>query len=149
MLQAAKKRHRSVSESASVEESSTSRERRLSGGCSTVTLPIQISSETNIENSMQKSRLDSTSSSQYRTRAGSFGSSRLHHHHLRRRNDSAPSCSQRDLNKQQSRSRQNSGSKSHEVNKSQGTARERTQTNSKSEASKSVTIKAESSSSQK
>nr|XP_012225831.1 PREDICTED: la-related protein 1B isoform X2 [Linepithema humile] len=145
MLQAARKRHRSVSESASVEESSTSRERRLSGGCSAVTLPIRIPNEANFESSMQKLRLESTGSSQYRTRAGSFGSSRLHHH-LRRRNDSAPSCSQRDLNKQQSRSRQNSGSKSHEVNKSQVTARERTQTSSKSEASKSVTIKTESSS---
>lgn len=143
MLQAARKRHRSVSESASVEESSTSRERRLSGGCSTVTLPIRIPSEGNFESSMQKLRLESTSSSQYRTRAGSFGSNKLHH--VRRRNDSAPSCSQRDLNKQQSRSRQNSGSKSHEMNKSQVTARERTQTSFKSEASKSVTIKAENS----
>lgn len=146
--QAAKRRNRSVSESAGDGDiSSTNRVRRLSGGSSTVTLPI-LSSENNPI--AQKSRVESVNLSQFRNRAGSFGSGRLGH--SRRRNDTASSSSnsQRDLNKQQqSRSRQNSGSctKSQEVSsKSQNTARDRLQTTSKFEQMKSVTIKTDSTS---
>ncbi|XP_029667937.1 la-related protein 1B [Formica exsecta] len=110
MLQAARLRHRSVSESA--------REDSLAGvlldDCSTITLP----NETKSDSYMQKSCLDFTSSSQFRNRAGSYGSSRLCH--PRRRNNSASSSDQRDLNKQQPQNRQNSGSftKPHEASKS-------------------------------
>ncbi|XP_014478889.1 PREDICTED: la-related protein 1B isoform X2 [Dinoponera quadriceps] len=146
MLHVAKKRNRSVSESASGEDVRTSRERRLSGGSSTVTLPTTNSESSNA----QKSRME-LANSQFRNRASSFGSGRLTSH-PRRWNDpttssSSSSTSQRDLNKQQPRSRHNSGSctKSHEVvNKSQVTARDRTQLNSKPETSKFVTMKMES-----
>lgn len=147
MLYVAKKRNRSVSESASGEDVRTSRERRLSGGSSTVTLPTTNSESSNA----QKSRIESVNS-QFRNRASSFGSGRLTSH-SRRWNDptaSSSSTSQRDLNKQQPRSRHNSGSytKSHEVvNKSQVTARDRTQSGSKPEISKIVTMKMENSSS--
>lgn len=125
MLQTARIRNRSVSESAT-EESQT---------CGYLftddfsTLP-----------NAQESHL-----SQFRSRTGSFGSKL---YHLRRRNDSASSSSQRDLNKQQPRNRQSTGffTKPFETSKSQITARERTQVSLKSEASKSVTIKAEGSS---
>lgn len=146
MLHVARKRNRSVSESASGEDTSTSRERRLSGGSSTVALPTMNSES----NNMQKSRLE-PANSQFRNRASSFGSGKLASH-SRRWNDSTPSSSssnQRDLNKQQPRSRHNSGScmKSYEmVSKSQVTARDRTQTGLKSETSKFVTIKTEGSS---
>lgn len=145
--QAAKRRNRSVSESAGDGDiSSTNRVRRLSGGSSTVTLPISSSENNPIA---QKSRVESVNLSQFRNRAGSFGSGRLGH--SRRRNDTASSSSnsQRDLNKQQSRSRQNSGSctKPQEVNsKSQNTARDRLQMTSKFEQMKSVTIKTDSTS---
>lgn len=100
--QAMKRRNRSVSESAGGGEASpTSRVRRLSGGSSTVTLP------TNSGNATNQKRSDSVNLSQYRGRAESFGSGRLTRN--RRRNDSA-SNSQRDLTKQQPRSRHNSGS---------------------------------------
>ncbi|KAL6417935.1 hypothetical protein ACFW04_012431 [Cataglyphis niger] len=108
MLQAARLRHRSVSESA--------REDSLAGvlldDC--ITLPNEMKSDSYI----QKSCLDCTSSSQFRNRAGSYGSSRLCH--PRRRNNSASLSDQRDLNKQQPQNRQNSGSftKPHEANKS-------------------------------
>lgn len=108
MLQAARLRHRSVSESA--------REDSLAGvlldDC--ITLP----NEMKPDSYMQKSCLDFTSSSQFRNRAGSYGSSRLCH--PRRRNNSASLSDQRDLNKQQPQNRQNSGSftKPHEANKS-------------------------------
>lgn len=149
MLYVAKKRNRSVSESASGEDVRTSRERRLSGGSSTVTLPTTNSESSNA----QKSRLEPVNS-QFRNRASSFGSGRLTSY-PRRWNDpttsSSSSTNQRDLNKQQPRSRHNSGSctKSHEVvNKSQVTARDRTQPSStKPEVSKFVTMKMESSSS--
>lgn len=106
MLQAARLRHRSVSESAR-EDSLAS---VLLDDCNTITLP----NETKSDNYM-KSCLDLTSSSQFRNRAGSYGSS-----HLRRRNNSVSSSDQRDLNKQQPQSRHNSGSftKSHEASKS-------------------------------
>jgi len=125
MLQAARIRNRSVSESAR-EDSLTSSECLLSDDYNT--LP-----------NAQESHL-----SQFRSRAGSF--SKLYH--FRRRNDSASSSSQRDLSKQQPRNRQSSGfsTKPFEASKSQVTARERTQSSSKSEANKSVTIKIESSS---
>lgn len=149
MLHVAKKRNRSVSESASGEDVRTSRERRLSGGSSTVTLPTTNSESSNA----QKSRLEPVNS-QFRNRASSFGSGRLTSY-PRRWNDpttssSSSSTSQRDLNKQQPRSRHNSGScmKSHEVvSKSQVTARDRTQSSSKPETSKFVTMKVENSSS--
>jgi len=123
MLQAARIRNRTVSESAR-EDSLTNSECLLSDDN---TLP-----------NAQESHL-----SQFRSRAGSF--SKLY---FRRRNDSASSSSQRDLSKQQPRNRQSSGSstKPFEATKSQVTARERTQSSSKSEANKSVTIKIESSS---
>lgn len=127
MLQAARIRNRSVSESAREEDTLKSSECLLSDDCNT--LP-----------NAQESHL-----SQFRIRAGSFGS-KLYHYP--RRNDSA-SSSQRDLNKQQPRNqRQSSGfsTKPSEASKSQVTARERTQASFKSEASKSVTIKAEGSS---
>lgn len=148
MLHVARKRNRSVSESASGEDTLTSRERRLSGGSSTVALPT-----TNSENiNAPRSRLEPAL--QFRNRASSFGSGKLASH-SRRWNEptslsSSSSISQRDLNKQQPRIRHNSGcyAKSHEtVSKSQITARDRNQANSKSEASKFVTIKTESSSS--
>lgn len=126
MLQAARIRYRSVSESAREEDAPTSSECLLSDD--NIALP-----------NAQESHLP-----QLRSRAGSFGSKM---YHLRRRNDTFPSCSsQRDLSKQQPRNRQSSGfsTKPFEANKSQVTARERTQSSSKSEASsKSVTIKAE------
>lgn len=145
--QATKRRNRSVSESAGAGDTSpTSRARRLSGGSSTVTLPTSSASE----NYAQKARLDTTANlSQFRNRAGSFGSGRLSH--SRRRNEQGPgtagsTSSQRDLSKQQPRSRQNSGSfaKPQEVNKSQTTVRDRAQTCPKQqEQGKTVTIKAE------
>ncbi|XP_006562503.2 la-related protein 1B isoform X2 [Apis mellifera] len=144
--QAAKRRNRSVSESAGDGDiSSTNRVRRLSGGSSTVTLPISSSENNPIA---QKSRVESVNLSQFRNRAGSFGSGRLAH--SRRRNDTASSFSnsQRDLNKQQqSRSRQNSGSctKPQEVN-SKSQNRDRLQMTSKFEQMKSVTIKTDSTS---
>ncbi|XP_003703258.2 la related protein isoform X1 [Megachile rotundata] len=141
--QAAKRRNRSVSESAGDGDASpTSRVRRLSGGSSTVTLST--SGSENNHNAL-KLRVDSVNLSQLRNRAGSFGSGRLGH--SRRRNDIASSSnSQRDLNKQAPRSRHNSGSfaKPQEVSKSQTTARDRLQTTFKSEQTKSVTIKTES-----
>lgn len=143
--QAAKRRNRSVSESAGDGDiSPINRVRRLSGGSSTVTLPTS-SSENNA--TAQKSRVDSVNLSQFRNRAGSFGSGRLGH--SRRRNDvaSSSSNSQRDLSKQlQPRSRQNSGSctKPQEVSgKPQNIARDRLQASLKSEQMKSVTIKAD------
>lgn len=125
MLQAARIRNRSVSESA--------REDSLTSEC-------LLSDDYNTLPNAQESH-----SSQFRNRAGSFGSNR---YHFRRRNDSASSSSQRDLSKQQPRNRQSSGfsMKPFEESKSQVTARERTQVSSKSEASKSVTIKTEGSS---
>lgn len=126
MLQAARIRNRSVSESAR-EDTLKSSEYLLSDDYNT--LP-----------NAQESHL-----SQFRIRAGSFGSKL---YHSLRRNDSA-SSSQRDLNKQQPRNqRQSSGfsTKPSEASKSQVTARERTQASFKSEASKSVTIKADGSS---
>ncbi|XP_076665173.1 la related protein isoform X1 [Andrena cerasifolii] len=142
--QAAKRRNRSVSESAGGGDASpTSRVRRLSGGSSTVTLPTS-SAENNAAG--QKSRVDVVNLSQFRNRADSFGSGRLGH--SRRRNDAAPfsSTSQRDLSKQQPRSRQNSGSfaKAQEVSKCQNTARDRLQSTGKPEQAKSVTIKIDS-----
>ncbi|KZC14352.1 La-related protein 1 [Dufourea novaeangliae] len=143
--QAAKRRNRSVSESAGGGNASpTSRVRRLSGGSSTVTLPTS-SSENNP--TAQKLRVDTVNLSQFRNRAGSFGSGRLGH--SRRRNDgsSGSSSSQRDLSKQQPRSRQNSGSftKTQEVSKSQNATRDRQPAaiGKSSEQSKSVTIKTE------
>lgn len=127
MLKAAKIRNRSVSESAR-EDTQTSSDCLLSDDYNT--LP-----------NAHESHLP-----QFRTRAGSFGSKA---YHFRRRNDSASSSSQRDLSKQQPRNqRQNSGfsTKPFEASKSQVTARERTQASSKLEASKSVTIKTEGSS---
>lgn len=125
--QAAKRRNRSVSESAGgMDASPTNRVRRLSGGSSTVTLPTTSSSESSSHSSAQKSRVDSVNLSQFRNRAGSFGSGRLGH--SRRRNEvSSSSSSQRDLSKQQPRSRQNSGSftRPQEVSKTQNnTARQ-------------------------
>ncbi|KAK2576550.1 hypothetical protein KPH14_005225 [Odynerus spinipes] len=142
--QAMKRRNRSVSESGSgTDGSPISRVRRLSGGSSTVTLPT---SNSEVPNN-QKSRLDTVNVSHFRSRAGSFGSGRLGH--PRRRNDSASSSSQRDLTKQQPRSRQNSGSfaKAHETSKTQPgqTVRHQATSSSKSEQ-KSTTSKAESSS---
>ncbi|XP_076179410.1 la related protein isoform X2 [Ptiloglossa arizonensis] len=151
--QASKRRNRSVSESAGGggdggggNASPIGRVRRLSGGSSTVTLPTS-SSENN--SATQKSRVDSVNLSQFRNRAGSFGSGRLGH--SKRRNDvaSCSSSSQRDLNKQQPRSRHNSGSfaRPQETSKSLNTARDRLQTTgSKFEQTKSVTIKVESTS---
>ncbi|XP_076749131.1 la related protein isoform X2 [Xylocopa sonorina] len=145
--QAAKRRNRSVSESAGDGDASpTNRVRRLSGGSSTVTLPTS-SSENNP--AAQKSRVDTVNLSQFRNRAGSFGSGRLGH--SRRRNDTATSSSnsQRDLSKQQPpRARLNSGSctKSQEAS-GKCTARDRLQACvTKSEQTKSVTIKTESAS---
>ncbi|CAK9809530.1 La-related protein 1 [Anthophora quadrimaculata] len=143
--QAAKRRNRSVSESAGDgDASSTNRFRRLSGGSSTVTLPTS-SSENNP--AAQKSRMDTVNFPQFRNRAGSFGSGRLGH--SRRRNDtSSSSNSQRDVStQQQPRSRHNSGSwtKAQEVKNTQNTARERLQTTMKTTeqttTTKSVTIK--------
>ncbi|XP_011871317.1 PREDICTED: la-related protein 1B [Vollenhovia emeryi] len=126
MLQAARIRNRSVSESAR-EDTLTSSECLLSDDYNT--LP-----------NAQESHLP-----QFRVRTGSYGSKL---YHFRRRNDSASSSSQRDLSKQQPRNqRQSSGfAKPSEASKSQVTARERTQASSKSETSKSVMIKAEGSS---
>lgn len=127
MLQAARIRNRSVSESAR-EDTQTNSECLLSDDYNT--LP-----------NAQESHL-----SQFRIRAGSFGSKL---YHFPRRNDSASTSSQRDLSKQQPRNlRQSFGfsTKPSETSKSQVTARERTQASFKSEASKSVTIKAEGSS---
>ncbi|KAL0121680.1 hypothetical protein PUN28_006877 [Cardiocondyla obscurior] len=126
MLQAARIRNRSVSESA--------REDTQSSEC-------LLSDDYNTLPNAQESHLP-----QFRIRAGSFGSKL---YHFRRRNDSTSSNSQRDLNKQQPRNpRQNSSfsAKPSEASKSQVTARERTLSSSKSEASKSVTIKTESAS---
>ncbi|KOC66335.1 La-related protein 1 [Habropoda laboriosa] len=141
--QAAKRRNRSVSESAGDgDASSTNRFRRLSGGSSTVTLPTSSSENNPVA---QKSRVDTVNLPQFRNRAGSFGSGRLGH--SRRRNDtSLSSNSQRDLSKQQQpRSRHNSGSytKVQEVKNAQNTARERLQTTTKTEqtTTKSVMIK--------
>ncbi|CAD1469184.1 unnamed protein product [Heterotrigona itama] len=147
--QAAKRRNRSVSESAGDgDASSSNRVRRLSGGSSAVTLPTS-SSENNP--AAQKSRVDSVNLSQLRNRANSFGSGRLSH--PRRRNDASSfsSNSQRDLSKQQqqSRNRQSSGlcAKTQEVSgKPQNTSRDRLQTISKSEQTKSITIKTDSTS---
>ncbi|KAK9308398.1 hypothetical protein QLX08_001577 [Tetragonisca angustula] len=73
--QAAKRRNRSVSESAGDGDASPSnRVRRLSGGSSAVTLPTS-SSENNP--AAQKSRVDSVNLSQPRSRVNSFGSGRL------------------------------------------------------------------------
>lgn len=107
MLQAARLRHRSVSESAREDSLASA---LLDDCSSTITLP----NETKSDNYL-KSCLELTNSSQFRNRAGSYGSS-----HLRRRNNSVPSSDQRDLNKQQPQSRQNSGSfmKPHEASKS-------------------------------
>ncbi|XP_053976270.1 la-related protein 1B isoform X2 [Hylaeus volcanicus] len=142
--QASKRRNRSVSESAGGGNASpTSRVRRLSGGSSTVTLPTS-NSENN--SAAQKSRVDAVNLTQFRNRAGSFGSGRLGH--SRRRND-VPSCSsssQRDLSKQQPRSRQNSGSfaRPQETSKLQNTVRDRLQpTAGKSEQTKLVAAKTE------
>ncbi|XP_046833296.1 la-related protein 1 isoform X2 [Vespa crabro] len=137
--QAAKRRNRSLSESGSgsgTDGSPISRVRRLSGGSSTVTLPTSNSDGPN----NQKTRVDTVNISHFRSRAGSFGSGRLGH--PRRKNDPASSSSQRDLSKQQPRSRQNSCSlaKSYETCKAQGTARH--QTSNKNEQ-KSLTSKAE------
>lgn len=142
--QAAKRRNRSVSESAGGGSniSPTNRVRRLSGGSSTVTLPT---SSADYNSAVQKPRMDSVSSSQFRIRADSFGWGRLGH--SRRQNEaSSSSISQRDLSKQQPRSRQNSGSftKLQDASKSQNTARDRLQVTGKSEQGKSVTIKMES-----
>ncbi|XP_028047135.2 la-related protein 1B [Monomorium pharaonis] len=125
MLQTARLRNRSVSESAT-EESHT---------CSYL-----LTDDYNTLPNAQESHL-----SQFRSRAGSFGSKS---YHSRRRNDSLSSSSQRDLNKQQLRNRQSTGffAKPFETSKSQITARDRTQTSFKSEANKSVTIKADGSS---
>ncbi|XP_066598042.1 la-related protein 1B-like isoform X2 [Prorops nasuta] len=136
--QAAKRRNRSVSESAGVADlSSMSRERRLSGGSSTVTLPTSSSENANA----QKPRTDTVYLSQYRNRAGSFGSGRLGH--SRRRADSTSSNSQRDLNKQQSRSRQSSSSftKALDAGKSQVTVRDRQQNSKSDQVAKSATTK--------
>ncbi|XP_031838631.1 la related protein isoform X2 [Nomia melanderi] len=141
--QAAKRRNRSVSESAGGGDASpTNRVRRLSGGSSTVTLPTS-SSENNP--AAQKSRTDSVNLSQFRNRAGSFGSGRLGHSRRRNEGSSGLSSSQRDLSKQQPRSRQNSSSftRPQEVSKFQNTARDRQSGTGKSEQSKSVTIKTE------
>lgn len=137
--QAAKRRNRSLSESGSgsgTDGSPISRVRRLSGGSSTVTLPT---SNSDVPNN-QKTRVDTVNVSHFRSRAGSFGSGRIGH--PRRKNDSASSSSQRDLSKQQPRSRQNSCSlaKSYETSKVQVTARH--QSSNKNEQ-KSVTSKAE------
>lgn len=107
-LMANKRRNRSVSESAGgTEASSTSRVRRLSGGASTVTLPT--SNAGSASSALQKPCTSSVNLAQYRNRTGSFGSGRLGY--TKRRNDSASaSSSQRDLSKQQPRSRHNSGS---------------------------------------
>lgn len=106
MLQAARLRHRSVSESAREDSLASA----LLEDCNTTALPNEMKSE-----NYMKSCLDLTSSSQFRNRAGSYGSS-----HFRRRNNSVSSSDQRDLNKQQPQSRQNSGSftKPHEASKS-------------------------------
>lgn len=138
--QAARRRNRSVSESAG-DASPSNRVRRLSGGSSAVTLPTS-SSENNP--AAQKSRVDSVNLSQLRNRANSFGSGRLSH--PRRRNDTSSLNSQRDLSKQQQqpRNRQSSGlctKTQQEVSgKPQNTGRDRLQT-SKSEQTKSITIK--------
>ncbi|XP_015127084.1 la-related protein 1B isoform X2 [Diachasma alloeum] len=110
-----KRRNRSVSESGG-EASPTSRVRRLSGGSSTVTLPTSGAAPAP---GLQKQSSASVNLAQYRNRTGSFGSGRLGHSNAKRRNDSASSSS-RDLSKQQSRSRHNSGSftKPQEVPKS-------------------------------
>lgn len=146
--QAAKRRNRSVSESAGDGDASpTNRVRRLSGGSSTVTLPTSSSENNSVA---QKSRVDSVNLPQFRNRAGSFGSGRLGH--PRRRNDAGSSSSniQRDLNKQQqSRSKQNSSSctKPQEVSgKPQNVIRDRLLAISKAEQTKSVTIKTDSTS---
>ncbi|XP_076626605.1 la related protein isoform X2 [Colletes latitarsis] len=145
--QASKRRNRSVSESAGGGNASpTSRVRRLSGGSSTVTLPTSSSENSSV---VQKSRVDSVNLSQFRNRAGSFGSGRLGH--SRRRNDGAScsSSSQRDLSKQQPRSRHNSGSfaRPQEASKLLNTARDRLlPISGKSEQTKSVVIKIESTS---
>ncbi|XP_050576410.1 la-related protein 1B isoform X2 [Bombus affinis] len=146
--QAAKRRNRSVSESAGDGDASpTNRVRRLSGGSSTVTLPTSSSENNSVA---QKSRVDSVNLPQFRNRAGSFGSGRLGH--PRRRNDAGSSSSniQRDLNKQQQpRSKQNSGSctKPQEVSgKPQNVIRDRLLAISKAEQTKSVTIKTDSTS---
>ncbi|XP_017875883.1 la-related protein 1B isoform X3 [Ceratina calcarata] len=136
-FQTAKRRNRSVSESAGDGEASPSnRVRRLSGGSSTVTLPTSSNSENNPN--AQKLR-DSVNLSQFRNRAGSFGSGRLAH--SRRRNDSTfiSSTSQRDLSKQQqTQSRLNSGScAKNQETKSQSGSRP----SGKSEQTKMVTIK--------
>lgn len=96
------RRNRSVSESGG-ETSPVNRVRRLSGGSSTVTLPTSGTS------GFQKQSNASVNLNQYRNRTGSFGSGRIGHGNMRRRTDSA-SSSNRDLSKQQSRSRRNSGS---------------------------------------
>lgn len=138
--QAAKRRNRSLSESGSgsgTDGSPISRVRRLSGGSSTVTLPTSNSDGPN----NQKMRVDTVNVTHFRSRAGSFGSGRLGH--PRRKNDPASSSSQRDLSKQQPRSRQNSCSLAkslYETSKVQGTARH--QASNKNEQ-KSLTSKAE------
>ncbi|XP_043271130.1 la-related protein 1 isoform X2 [Venturia canescens] len=134
-----KRRNRSVSESGGGgnEASPTCRVRRLSGGSSTVTLPTTNSSSGssgNATGALQKPSSNSVNLSQYRNRTGSFGSGRLGYskqQQQQRRNDSGTSMSstttvttssstQRDIAKQQPRSRQNSGShvKSQEIQKS-------------------------------
>ncbi|XP_011498532.1 PREDICTED: la-related protein 1B [Ceratosolen solmsi marchali] len=109
--QAAKRRNRSVSESGSgVEASPSSRVRRLSGGSSTVTLPIaNTSSVSTLQSQSQQTLKQNVNLSQYRNRAGSFGSGRLGH--SRRRTESSSSTSQpQQQHQQQPRSRHNSGS---------------------------------------
>lgn len=143
-MQIAKRRNRSVSESGGgADGSPISRVRRLSGGSSAVTLPTTNSDGSN----NPKTRLDCVNVSHFRNRAGSFGSGRLGH--PRRRNDSASSSSQRDLTKQQPRSRQNSGSfaKPHETCKpQQGQNAVRHQVSTNKNEQKSATSKAEGSS---
>lgn len=140
--QAAKRRNRSLSESGSgsgTDGSPISRVRRLSGGSSTVTLPTSNSDGPN----NQKTRVDTVNVTHFRSRAGSFGSGRLGGHPRRKNDTASSSSSQRDLSKQQPRSRQNSCSlaKSYETSKVQGTARH--QTSNKNEQKSSLTSKAE------
>ncbi|XP_058794713.1 la-related protein 1B isoform X2 [Phymastichus coffea] len=105
-----KRRNRSVSESASgAEVSPCSRQRRLSGGSSTVTLPITNNanaSSLHTQHQQQTQQKQNVNLTQYRNRANSFGSGRLGH--TKRPTTSA--IQQQQQQQQQPRSRHNSGS---------------------------------------
>ncbi|KAF3430348.1 hypothetical protein E2986_11634 [Frieseomelitta varia] len=137
--QAAKRRNRSVSESAGDGDASPSnRVRRLSGGSSAVTLPTS-SSENNP--AAQKSRVDSVNLSQPRSRVNS-----RYYNVTDLFSSSFSLNNQRDLSKEQQQQSRNKVPTRKVSGKPQNTSRDRLQTTSKSKQTKSITIKTDSTS---